>query len=111
MVAVPVIILAAMIGGALLGMLCGWLKSRFAVNEIISTVMLNYVIVYFLSYLLAGGPWTAEGSTSYHQTALLADNFRLPLIVSDVKTAYRFPACYSGHCPVLGHPQIHALRL
>ena len=31
------------------------------------------------------GQWTEEGSTSYHQTALLADNFHLPLLVSGVK--------------------------
>ncbi|MCP5088240.1 MAG: ABC transporter permease [Rhodobacteraceae bacterium] len=85
LVSIPVIILAAMIGGALMGGFCGWLKTRFQVNEIISTVMLNYVIVYLLSYLLAGGPWTEEGSTSYHQTPVFTDNFHLPLLVDDVK--------------------------
>lgn len=52
------IILAAMVGGGALSAFSGWLKSRFEVNAIISTVMMNYVIVYLLSYLLAGGPWT-----------------------------------------------------
>lgn len=85
LVAVPVIIVAAVIGGAGLGGLCGWLKTRFQVNEIISTVMLNYVVVYLLSYLLAGGPWTAEGSTSYHQTPILAEHFRLPVLLNDGK--------------------------
>lgn len=84
-VAVPVVIVAAMAGGAALGGLSGWLKTHFEVNEIISTVMLNYVIIYLLSYLLAGGPWTAAGSTSYHQTPVLAENFRLPLLLEDVK--------------------------
>ena len=85
LLAVPIIILAAMIGGAFLGGFCGWLKTQFQVNEIISTVMLNYVIIYLLSYLLAGGPWTEEGSTSYHQTPVLADKFHLPLLVDGVK--------------------------
>ncbi|WP_114287930.1 ABC transporter permease [Candidatus Halocynthiibacter alkanivorans] len=85
LVAIPMILIAAMAGGAALGGFCGWLKTRFQVNEIISTVMLNYVIVYLLSYLLAGGPWTEEGTTSYQQTPVFADNFHLPLIVSDVK--------------------------
>lgn len=85
LIAVPVIIVAAVVGGAGLGGFCGWLKTRFQVNEIISTVMLNYVVIYLLSYLLAGGPWTAEGSTSYHQTPILAENFRLPVLLDDVK--------------------------
>jgi len=85
LIAVPVIIAAAMMGGAGLGGFCGWLKTRFQVNEIISTVMLNYIVIYLLSFLLAGGPWTAEGSTSYHQTPVLAENFRLPLLLEDVK--------------------------
>ncbi|MEX0305366.1 MAG: ABC transporter permease, partial [Leisingera sp.] len=85
LIAIPVIILAAIAGGGALGGLCGWLKIRFQVNEIISTVMLNYVVVYLLSYLLAGGPWTAEGSTSYHQTPVFAENFHLPLLADGVK--------------------------
>ena len=84
-IAIPTILIAAMAGGAALGGLCGWLKTRFQVNEIISTVMFNYIIVYLLSYLLAGGPWTEEGSTSYHQTPIFDDNIRLPLIMAETK--------------------------
>ncbi|WP_264214086.1 ABC transporter permease [Leisingera thetidis] len=91
LIAIPIIILAAMVGGGALGGLCGWLKTRFSVNEIISTVMLNYVVVYLLSYLLAGGPWTAEGSTSYHQTPVFDENFHLPLLVGSVKLHIGFP--------------------
>lgn len=79
-VAVPVVILAAIAGGALLSAFCAALKTRFGVNEIISTMMMNYIVVYLLSYLLAGGPWTEAGSTAYHQTPLIADNFHLPVI-------------------------------
>ncbi|WP_350335655.1 ABC transporter permease [Coralliovum pocilloporae] len=89
-IAVPAILVAAMLGGAVMGGLCGWLKTRFQVNEIISTVMLNYVIVYLLSYLLAGGPWTEEGSTSYHQTPVFSENIRLPLIIAEVKLHFGF---------------------
>lgn len=84
-IAIPLIILAAMLGGGTLSAFSGWLKSRFEVNEIISTVMMNYVIVYLLSYLLAGGPWTEAGTTSYHQTPILADNFQLPVLTSVAK--------------------------
>lgn len=84
-VAVPLIILAGVTVGGALAALSGWLKTRFDVNEIISTVMMNYIVIYFLSYLLAGGPWTELGTTSYHQTPVLAANFQLPMLVSSTK--------------------------
>jgi len=47
---------AAILAGAFWVMLPAFLKWRFAVNEIISTLLLNYVAFYFLVYLLFG-PW------------------------------------------------------
>src|SRR5690349_18733482 len=47
---IPVIILAGALGGVLLGALSGWLSVRLGVNVIISTVMLNYCVIYLLSY-------------------------------------------------------------
>ena len=52
---------------------------------IASTVMMNYIIVYLLSYLLAGGPWTGAGTTAYHQTQVLDGNFQLPVMASSAK--------------------------
>jgi simple sugar transport system permease protein len=78
MVAVPAVLVAAVAGGAALAALSALLRTRFAVNEIISTMMLNYIAVYLLSYLLSGGPWTEAGTTAYHQTPPVADAFHLP---------------------------------
>jgi general nucleoside transport system permease protein len=49
-------LVAAALAGGLWVMVPLLLKSRFAVNEIISTLLLNYVASYFLIYLLYG-PW------------------------------------------------------
>jgi general nucleoside transport system permease protein len=46
--------MAAAVGGALWCLLAGVLKIRFRVNEIIATLLLNYVAVYFLYHLLYG---------------------------------------------------------
>lgn len=78
-IALPVVVVAAGIGGGGLAGLCGWLRTRFGVNEIISTMMTNYLVTYLLSYLLSGGAWIEAGTTAYHQTPLLAENFHLPL--------------------------------
>ncbi|MDR3476268.1 MAG: ABC transporter permease [Devosia sp.] len=85
-----VIVLAAlaagMVGGALLGGLAALLKARFGVNEIVSTVMLNYVVGYLLSYLIGGGPWAATGGTvTYLQTPRLPQDAWLPLLAPDSK--------------------------
>jgi simple sugar transport system permease protein len=69
--------------GMAAGMFVGWLaavlRNRFAVNEIISTVMLNYLVIYLLSWLLQGGPWGESGGTvSYHQSPMLPNEAFLP---------------------------------
>ena len=85
LISISLIIVAAVIGGGLPSVLCGWLKTRYQVNEIISTVMMNYIIIYLLSYLLAGGPWTEAGTTAYHQTPVLAEAFQLPVLTDVAK--------------------------
>lgn len=51
---VPLAILAGAAGGALWGGLAGILKARLGVNEILSTVMLNYIAAQFHTFLLRG---------------------------------------------------------
>ncbi len=113
-VAIPLIILAAVCGGGLLAVLCGWLKTRFQVNEIISTVMMNYIVIYILSYLLAGGPWTEAGTTAYHQTPVLADAFQLPLLTTVAKLHIGLPialaAAFACHMIITRTPLGFELR-
>ncbi len=42
------------LGGALYGFVPGFLKAMFNVNEIITTLMLNYVAVYWNNYWIFG---------------------------------------------------------
>ena len=51
---IPCIILVAMAGGALWGMIPGLLRARFQVNEILVTLMLNYVAIYIVDHLVHG---------------------------------------------------------
>lgn len=68
-----VIVIFAFTGGALYGWLAAVLKTRFHVDEIISTVMLNYIAIFFLSFMLSGiGPWREAGSY-YQQSAEIPD--------------------------------------
>jgi simple sugar transport system permease protein len=47
-----VAIVAAIVGSALVGAFVGFLKARTGANEVITTIMLNYVIVSFFNHLL-----------------------------------------------------------
>jgi simple sugar transport system permease protein len=80
---IPLILVGGFAGGALLGATSGVLKSRFRVDEIVSTVMLNYVIVLFLSYLLSSKIWMEPGQY-YMQTPQVVEASRLPSLFSGV---------------------------
>lgn len=75
---VPLIILGAMLGGALWAGIAGFLRARYGINEIIVTVMLNYIILFILSYLLQG-PWRDPGS-SYLQTISFTEASYFPFL-------------------------------
>jgi general nucleoside transport system permease protein len=49
----PVFILAAAIGGGVVGGIPGVLKSKFGAHEVITTIMLNFVVMALLNYLIA----------------------------------------------------------
>ncbi|HPG57359.1 MAG TPA: ABC transporter permease [Candidatus Wallbacteria bacterium] len=49
---VPLVILAAVISAGLFAAIAGWLKTRFDIHEVISTIMLNYAAYALLGYLV-----------------------------------------------------------
>lgn len=50
----PLALLAGALAGALWGGIAGWLRARLQVNEILSTVMLNYIAAQIYTFLLRG---------------------------------------------------------
>lgn len=54
-VVLPLAILAAGVGGGLWGALPGWLKARFGANEVINTILLNFVAASILLFILSSG--------------------------------------------------------
>ncbi len=49
---VPICIIAAMIAGGIWGFIPGLLKAYFKVHEVITTIMMNYIALYFTNYLI-----------------------------------------------------------
>jgi simple sugar transport system permease protein len=72
----PAMMLSAMVAGALWSGLAAWLKLRFRADELITTIMLNYVAIDFVSFLLHGP--LKDPNSPLAQTARLASEARLP---------------------------------
>lgn len=49
---IPLCMLAAMLAGGLWASLAGWLKVKMQTNEVIVTIMLNYIAIYLTDYLV-----------------------------------------------------------
>jgi ABC-type uncharacterized transport system permease subunit len=54
------VILGAFLAGGVWGAIAGWLKARLRLNEVIVTIMLNYLAIYTLNWLVRG-PMRAPG--------------------------------------------------
>jgi simple sugar transport system permease protein len=73
-VLVPGGLIAGFIGGALWGGIAGVLQLRFNVDEVLSTIMLNSIAAYIMSYFLSGpimDPTTLDNAIRIPQTQRL----------------------------------------
>ncbi|MGL4361679.1 MAG: ABC transporter permease [Cellulosilyticaceae bacterium] len=51
-VAKPAVILIGIVVGALVGALIGYLKHKFNINEVVSAIMINYILQYGISFMI-----------------------------------------------------------
>jgi ABC-type uncharacterized transport system permease subunit len=51
-IAKPLVLLIGIVAGGLMGGLVGWLKYRFNIHEVVSTIMLNYIAQYVISFFI-----------------------------------------------------------
>ncbi len=52
---IPLMLIAAALGGAALGAIAGFLKGKFGLNEIVATMMLNFVAFWLVAYMIKEG--------------------------------------------------------
>lgn len=68
---IPVLILAAMLGGAAYAAIAGFLKGKYNINEIVVTMIMNFIAFWLVSYTIKeGGPFMGGGGEG--------EGFRLP---------------------------------
>ncbi|RWU21679.1 sugar ABC transporter permease [Pseudomonas alkylphenolica] len=82
--ALPAVILTGVLAGALWAALAAWLRTHFNANEILTTIMLNYIALNLLLYFVHGPLKDPEGF-SFPQSAMFADASRLPTLFDDVR--------------------------
>jgi ABC-type uncharacterized transport system permease subunit len=76
---VALMVAAGVLGGAVWAAVPAGLRTRFSVNEILSSLMLTYVAIQALGYLV-GGPWKDPEGRNFPVTAPLADSQTLPVL-------------------------------
>ncbi|MBA2668449.1 MAG: ABC transporter permease [Trueperaceae bacterium] len=82
-VVLPLAIAAAALGGGLWGALPGWLKARFGANEVINTILLNFVASSLLLFMLSSNPTFAAGAVRVLQL--------LGVVIGSMLVAYLVP--------------------
>ncbi|MEW6621522.1 MAG: ABC transporter permease [Bacillota bacterium] len=80
---IPLALFAGFLGGGLWGLLTGWLKVRFGANEIITTVMFNYLAIYWVSFLVSGP--LKEPPGNFPHSAQVALTAQLPRILEGTR--------------------------
>lgn len=80
----PLTFIGAFLGGAIWGGLAGFLKARFNANEVITTLMMNYIAVYLLEWLVKG-PMMDPNGHGFPQTQSINKGLFLPVILKGTR--------------------------
>jgi len=76
----PITLIAAALGGATLGSIAGYLKGKYNINEIVVTMMLNFMMFWFVSFMIKdGGPFMNAGGRG--ESFQLPNSLYAPLIL------------------------------
>lgn len=77
---IPFTLLCGALGGGLWGAIPGYLKARTGAQEVITTIMMNFIALRIITWLIgANGPMRAPGMVP--ETYPLLESARLPLLI------------------------------
>ncbi|HEX3550291.1 MAG TPA: ABC transporter permease [Candidatus Elarobacter sp.] len=77
--AVPMILIAGALAGGVWGAIPGFLRARFGANEVIATLMLNYIAGLLCTYLVTGP--LQQGGAGASETGPLPKSAQLPDLI------------------------------
>ena len=61
---VPLVVLSGVAGGALLGAFIGFLKAKFGIHEVITSIMTNWIMLYLCNFVVSTETFHKPNSTS-----------------------------------------------
>ncbi len=64
---IPLVITCAVASGAVWGSICGYLKAKFGINEVITSIMLNWVAFYLNNFIAMKSVFSAPNSMSTYR--------------------------------------------
>lgn len=79
----PLVTAFGIAGGAGYGAIVGLLKALRGVNEVITTIMLNYIVVFVMHWLLQNGPMSARNAFGTPASTPIGEGARLPIVLPD----------------------------
>ncbi len=88
-VLLPVMAIAAMLAGALVLLIPALLKTRLGVDEVVTTLLFNFIFLLFVSYLLEG-PLKDPMGMGWPKSERLIAEARLPRIVEGLRLHWGF---------------------
>jgi simple sugar transport system permease protein len=85
---IPLLLVAAFAAGGAWGALAGWLKVRWRVDEVIGTIMLNFIAALFVNYMITG-PLREPTGGGVPLTREIAEAAQLPRLFGNVLIGVR----------------------
>jgi ABC-type uncharacterized transport system permease subunit len=75
--ALPLVVVLGFVGGGLWALFPAFLRAKGWLNETISTLLLNYIAILFVTYFIFG-PWRDPASANFPQSEAFAAAYRFP---------------------------------
>jgi len=101
-VMLPGLVILGLVGGAAWALIPAVLRAWAGMNEIISTLMLNYVGLLWVDYLVFG-PWADPGAFSFPYSRRFSESATFPTLIGDVHAGLVFAVvAAAGMALVLG---------
>jgi simple sugar transport system permease protein len=86
---IPLVLVAAVAGGAIWGGFAGLLKAKTGAHEVITTIMLNFIALFLVDYMLKTPLFQAPGRSD-PISELANESARFPLLFSDFRVNIGF---------------------
>lgn len=80
---ITLVLALGILAGAAWGILAAFLKNRFGASEVVTTMMLNYIALYFCTFLISGPMKDAKGDLAQSAPALASA--QLPILIKGTR--------------------------